>query len=161
MTADRQVDDLSRQINEALRGVAADIDAAVMSVPTSSGLQWIAHDIDTTESTSSTTFVDLATVGPFVTIATGTNVLVMVSVTAYRASAGFSAYVGIDVSGATTIAAADVVSAASPGGSYGVLLVRTYLITGLTPGSNTFALKYRCDGGGPWYFFNRSIAVFT
>ncbi len=139
-----------------LRATAGTLDAALRT-STNHG----AADIATGEATSSTTYVDLATVGPSVTLETGTEAIIDLGATANRPGIGFSGFVSVGVSGATTIAATDAMSAvaSSPNSGYNVNLARTVRVTGLTPGLNTFTLKYRCDGGGPWTFQNRSIAV--
>lgn len=118
--------------------------------------------IDTAQTTTSNTYTDLATVGPTVTILTGTAV--EVTVCAYIASSTTSntGYMGFAVSGATSRAAADVdsckLSSGVPG--IGATVSRTFKITGLTAGNNTFTAKYRRDGGsGTWTFSVRSLTV--
>lgn len=118
--------------------------------------------VNTFETTSSTSYADLATSGPSITITTGTTAFVTISGISARSvgGAGNTAFVTFEVSGASSIAAIDDngSSAASPGNGFGVPFSRTLKITGLTPGSNVFTLKYRVDGA-TFGFRNRSIVV--
>jgi hypothetical protein len=110
---------------------------------------------------SNTTFGNLTTTGPAVTLTTGTAVIVWVSGNVTHGASGNSANVSVDVSGATTIAAngANSANISSAGASFDNTFSRCLTITGLTPGSNVFTLKYQNNGGGTWTFYNRSIAV--
>jgi len=122
-----------------------------------------ASQVGTSEGTTSTTYTDLATVGPSVTMTTGTSVLVIF--TAGAAKPGGSAntsLVSVAVSGATTVAATDgnSGSASPPAAGFVFAIPGMVVLTGLTAGSNTFTLKYRLDGGTTVNFFNRRISVF-
>lgn len=121
-----------------------------------------AATVATAEGTNSTSYTDLATVGPAVTVTTGTKALVTVSARVWNNSTTDSNFMGFAVSGATTLAAADTFALrwTSPvaneelGASYAVLL------TGLTAGSNVFTAKYRvvtAAGSSSWQ--NRRILV--
>jgi hypothetical protein len=115
----------------------------------------------TDQSTSSTSFADLATVGPSVTINTGTSALVTVSSTTYRATGtGNTASLGVNVSGATTMAAnsnyGSRLSYTTAG--FNFVLGSSFVLTGLTSGSNTFKLQYT-NYGGTANFLNRYITV--
>jgi len=109
-------------------------------------------------------YTDLATVGPTVTIETGARALVMMSAVAYHNLFGFNAFMAVDLSGATVIPATDQsgINLASPGANFNVPLVRSFIYDGLTPGVNIFQLKYKIngDGGAPWHYADRSLAVF-
>ena len=125
------------------------------------GSNALAASVATNETTSSTTYTDLATVGPSVTLTTGTSVIVWIQTTMYRTTSGNSAYISVAVSGATTSAATDARSTnATEFGANGALSISTVVyITGLTPGSNTFTMKYKIDGGAAYNYYNRNIAV--
>jgi hypothetical protein len=106
--------------------------------------------IETTESTSSTSYVDLTTPGPSVTATTGTQALVFWS--AYMENADQSAgdnstsYMSIDVSGATTTAAADNIALrALTAFNHNQSAGMSHLFA-LTSGSNTFTVKYKTSG---------------
>lgn len=99
------------------------------------------------ETTTSTSFTDLATSGPAVTLTTGTRVLVIVSGQGYVSlgAGGGSTWMGVAVSGATTTAAADTdaLKQASSVNFYPDMLVSCAFVLTVTAGSNTFTAKYR------------------
>lgn len=109
------------------------------------------------ETTSSTSYTDLSTAGPSVTVTTGTKALVLFGAAFRRTSASSSSSVRMsyEVSGATTRAADDNASLGAIGlwvdGNQYVKASSHSLETGLTPGSNTFTAKYRVSSGtGTW-----------
>lgn len=116
--------------------------------------------VATNESTSSTSYVDLTTVGPSVTATTGSTVTIWISANANKSSTGNSGFISVAVSGASTVAASDAnaASQSSAIASGGNALARSVTITGLTPGVNTFTMKYRGDGG-TWSFSTRTLSV--
>jgi len=122
-----------------------------------SGSAWVAvglppasatDSIATSQSGNSATYADLATVGPTVTLTTGTKALVIVAARISADFAGSGALVSFAVSGASTVAATDTNSLNSYAQAAGTFLpiyrasVAT-LVTGLTAGSNTFTMKYK------------------
>lgn len=116
--------------------------------------------VTTYQTTTSTTYTDLSTSGPAVTIDTGTSALITFSA-AINAPSGQNAHMSFAVSGATTLAASDD-NCTFAGGVTGGLagsLSRTMLVTGLTAGSNTFTVKYSCPSGLTAGFRNRGITV--
>lgn len=110
--------------------------------------------VATGQTTTTTSYTDLATAGPSVTLTTGTKALVIISTRMYVGAGSTDIYTSYAVSGATTIAASD--STAIALGSSGVNLPVVgaswaSLLTGLTAGSNTFTMKYRVSGStGTW-----------
>lgn len=118
--------------------------------------------VDTDESTNSTTYTNLATSGPSVTLTTGTTALIWTYAQVHRTGTGGAAVIAVDISGATSYAAND---AESVGGTVAVsgtevFAGRVIYFSGLTAGSNTFTLKYRVDATAPTYnFLRRTIAV--
>lgn len=119
--------------------------------------------VATSELTNSATYVDLATVGPSVTMTTGTTAIVRwTAVLTETGASNVTGFVSCAVSGATTVAASDNNSGqgSSPASSNRVTAAHLMQFTGLTPGSNTFTLKYRATGGS-MSFLNRAIAVQT
>jgi len=120
--------------------------------------------VNTNQTTTSSTYTDLATVGPEVTTTTGTSVLIMITAdlgdpanTAGLIRASFA------VSGATTRAASDnealIFAGAVVGGTDPITTgSRAVVITGLTAGSNTFTMKYKTSAGTA-SFANRNIVV--
>lgn len=107
--------------------------------------------VATTETTTSTTYADLTTVGPSVTATTGTAALVFISSRLWTTATSY-VHASFEISGATTSAALDQKSiaervAAGNDGSVGGRSGVSWMEAGLTPGSNTFRMKYRVTSG--------------
>lgn len=113
------------------------------------------------ESTASGSYVDLATVGPAVSLVTGTSVLLTLSTRFVGTGAGVTGLITYAVTGATTIAAADNNAIYMPVLSSGNSMdfSRQFVITGLTAGLNTFTAKYRESGGVSVTFTMRALSV--
>jgi hypothetical protein len=120
---------------------------------TASNWRWFSRPtnavIATQQTTTSTAYVDLATVGPTVTLETGDAVKVTITALAFNSGANLN-WVGIAVSGASTVAAADT-RALNHVGVAGLRYSFTTLLTGLTPGTNVFTAKYRTSAGTASY----------
>lgn len=106
------------------------------------------------ETTTSTSYTDLSfTVGAAVTVQTGTAALVLLSASFFN-SAAAHCYTSFAVSGATTLAASDSNGFFRPVGAGIGAAERhnaTIPVTGLTPGANTFTMKYKVGAGtGSW-----------
>lgn len=117
-------------------------------------------NVTTSQTTSSTSFTDLATVGPQVTVTTGTRALVWFSAQMSNSQVNTIVAAAVAVSGATTLAAdatKDLYWDGMPAGQAQRASV-VELLTGLTAGVNTFTLKYRV-GGATGTFYDRSIGV--
>jgi hypothetical protein len=115
------------------------------------------------ETTTGTAYGDLATVGPAVTVTVGASgrALVTLSGDLSNDTVNMFSLLNYAVSGATTVAAADtnqrlVLLAAVAGQQIGAS--RTFVVTGLTAGSNTFTMKYRVSAG-TGTFIRRQITV--
>jgi hypothetical protein len=118
--------------------------------------------VATAELTTSTSAVDLATVGPAVTVTTGTTALVMWSCETTTDTPGQSSLVDFAVTGASSRSASSTTAMKFTPSTNGYAhRAGTFAIaTGLTAGSNTFTLKYWGTGGGASAFFsNRRIIV--
>lgn len=122
---------------------------------------------NSTGSTASASYVNLASFGPSVSITTGTVAIVWWEAEAFSntldAYSACSVEVSVTSTGAVTVAAADAHGIEWDG--YGVAAtnqqnVRTvcHRFTGLTAGMNTFTMKYRASGGTS-SFDNRRIVV--
>ena len=130
-------------------GNATTIPAATITpgmLATGSGAATVA----TAQTTASTTYADLTTAGPSVTVTVGANGLALVGFHSQMSNNTAGAYclVSVDVSGANTSAATDTRASGDNGGTqdffgYG----NTHLFTGLSAGSTTFKLKYRVSSG--------------
>lgn len=140
---------------------------------TSTGLKWAtvsaspANDsatVSTNESTTSTTYTDLATSGPAVTLTTGTKALVIITATLDPISSVRGLCASFAVSGATTITASDTravamyVGTATAENKAQRMSAASRLST-LTAGSNTFTMKYRATVGATVQFSDREILV--
>lgn len=109
---------------------------------------------------SSESFVDLTTVGPSVTLNTGTKAIVSIYASCQTNVDNTAAVASFAVSGATTIAAADSRGIQNDGMTAGnpLRIGATFFQSGLTAGSNTFTLKYRCPSA-TGTFSDRHIVV--
>jgi hypothetical protein len=137
---------------------------------TATGLKWAGlpsstpanatASVTAAESSSSTSYADLATAGPAVTVTTGTQALVIVSARLVRADNADNSFMSFAVSGATTTAASDVnalnLRMTSSGDAFRASAASSVT---LTAGSNTFTTKYRTINGNPATFSNRQIFV--
>lgn len=114
--------------------------------------------VDTSQTTASTTYTDLATIGPTVTITTGTQALVWISCQVGQTTANQTCTTYI-VTGATTVTASDNVAivsdtAAGTSSRFGVCNLQA-----LTAGSNVFTMQYRVLTAGTGTFLRRRIQV--
>lgn len=157
----------SKAVQDALTGLydgfaiwRRDIDALVIN--DAGGWRYFTRPQDvsvaTSQSTTSTTFVDLATPGPSVTVETGTACEVSIAMSLIN-SAAFQGRMAFAVSGASTIAANDQQSIYHSSTAQ-LRFGATYTVTGLTPGNNTFTCKYRVDSAANnATFADRKITV--
>lgn len=131
------------------------------------GLNAIAERIPATdfqtasETTASTAYTNLATVGPSVTVTSGSRAMVIISSFMSNNTLGGNSFVAADVTGATTIAAADATALRAESGNANDNYQMTYVYyeTALTPGSNVFTLRYRVTAGTAT-FDDRRLVVF-
>lgn len=116
--------------------------------------------VSTRQSTSSTSYVDLTTAGPAVSVTTGVTALVFVTgrvENSTSAQAGLSSY---EVSGASSVSASDAraikyeSSAANANSRISIVQHEASLNAGI----NTFTLKYRATGGTA-FFQDRVVTV--
>jgi len=138
------------------------LDASVTSSKLSLGAAGAA--VDTAQTTTSTSYANLSTVGPAVTVIVGANGLLLVgyNFSAYNSTASLRNNMSIELSGANTISAGsstqlegqfrDPLSSGNQGSNIG----NTTLLTGLNPGSTTLTAKYRVQGGAGT-FSSRSL----
>lgn len=117
--------------------------------------------IGTSQDTATATYTDLGTVGPAVTVTTGTKAFVIMGSFQSNTNAGLGNRMSVAVSGATTSAASDTNSFGTESGNADDGFKGTYAtIMTLTGGSNTFTAKYRTTaGGGTSTFSSRLVAV--
>jgi hypothetical protein len=116
--------------------------------------------VATVQATTSTTFVDLGTPGPSVTVLVpGTSVLCLLHADAGASAASQYATLGILISGATTVEATVNIAVNDLPASGYLPICRIFLITGLNPGTNTFKLQYSSGVGGSINFSRRDITI--
>ena len=111
----------------------------------------------TDQSTSSTSFTDLATVQSL-TVTVGANGLLLVMWSAGLYNVAGQKYCGVALSGANTVAAGDNESIRNDAATFSGTQSRARLFTGLTPGSTTVTLKFR-TASGTANFFTRNLTV--
>lgn len=163
--------DFNTYVRDNLNATEAALAARPGGFFVSTGLHAIAERVfstdflDVLETVASSTYGNLATVGPTVTVTTGTKALVVQGgrIGDNTAAVGNpSNKMSWAISGATTRAAADDWAAGGVwvGNGNGPVIYasRWYLATGLTAGSNTFQAKYACSSGTA-SFDHRSIHV--
>jgi len=117
--------------------------------------------VDSEQSTTSTSFTDLTTSGPSVTLTTGTKVLVILSWYGYASSGGASV-MGYNISGSTTYSAAfaEVGQIWNNGSGSSLGLQNSFVsYKTVTAGSNTFTAKYKVRGSGTASFDFRHMTI--
>lgn len=121
----------------------------------------VSAPVATSETTTSTSYADLSTSGPTVTVTVGASGLALVCIFVNMANntAGEYCYASFAVSGATTSAASDAYAVSMQAQNIGSLQQLSAVVPRtLTAGSNTFKLQYRVTGG-TGTFLNRHITV--
>jgi hypothetical protein len=114
--------------------------------------------VATSETTTSATYVDLTTTTDSVTLNVPSSGMVLVALyAALTNSAANYSNVGFALSGANTVAAADTMALSFNGTSF-LVASAVFQLTGLTPGSTTFKMKYDVTSG-TGTFKNRRISV--
>jgi hypothetical protein len=113
--------------------------------------------VATSQTRTATSYGDLATVGPAVTVTVGANGIVLLHLQAVTNNSANTGFMGFVASGANTIAAADTKTIRNTA-TVDVSAAKLFILTGLTPGVTTFTAKYKVSGGtGTWY--DRFIAA--
>jgi hypothetical protein len=133
--------------------VSTGVNSIVARVPSTAS-------ISTNESTTSTSYVNLTTTGPSISVATGTIAIVLFACEIANNTANSLAKCSVQVSGASTVAVSDSWCLSMDGNaannfSRGAM---THVFTGLTPGTNTFRMMYAV-GSNTGSFKNREINV--
>jgi hypothetical protein len=112
--------------------------------------EFSAATVSTSQTTTATSYADLATVGPAVTVTTGTQAIVGMAGRLFNNQTSAFESMSFAVSGATTIGAQDstaiVCHSGGTANSQSRVSVIRYL-AGLTAGSNTFTCKYKVSLG--------------
>lgn len=105
----------------------------------------------TQESSTRTTYGNLATTGPTVTITTGSQAIVSITAQMFQAG-GDNIYMSYAVSGATTAASSDTRSLAFQAGANDAIRATATTLHSLTGGSNVFKAEYKNSAAtsGTW-----------
>jgi len=119
-----------------------------------------AVNVATSETTASTSYTDLTTPGPSVTVTTGTKAIIMIGARMANNTLGEICSASVDITGASTIVAADgrAIRFESSAANDIARLGYGYIMTGLASGSNTFKLQYKVTGG-TGTFVDRHLSV--
>lgn len=144
-------------LNQALADIDATAEAAQDDADDS--LAGGGASVATQQDTASTTYADLATAGPSVsvTLNEARTVLVFVKAQVLQVSTTDDVYMSFAASGATTVAAADS-AAVRHNGSGTAEAYASVAVVACNAGTTTFTAKYRADGGSG-RFTNRVIAA--
>lgn len=142
----------------------SDFQQARARAAATAGVEWAdlatGTQVTTAETTTSTTYTDLATSGPAVTVTTGTKALIILTAQLFNNTVDAYALMGFAVSGASTIAADDAraFGIRSATANQALLGSRVIYYASLAAGSNTFTAKYRASAGTA-DFRDRQIVV--
>jgi hypothetical protein len=117
--------------------------------------------ISTAQTTTSTSYANLATQGPIVTVTTGTQALVLFSCEMSNSTEGARCAVSYGVSGATTVAASDDYRISYDENSADRVIgaSRVHLHTSLTAGSNNFKHLYRVSGATGTFQLREMVVI--
>lgn len=151
--------------DEAVAALIANAESQTRAALDADFVSQVEHQqVLTSETTTSTTYTDLETPGPSVTIEVPPSGVVRVDLRARlaNATAGTFAFMGFALSGENTAAAADeyALGLQSPGGNTMWQVGIPFIIAGLNPGETTFTCKYRVTNG-TGAFQRRGIIVTT
>lgn len=115
--------------------------------------------VATQQDTTSTSYTDLSTTGPAVTVTLNEarSAVVLMKADMLNTATADDVWMSFAVSGATTIAADDA-RAVRHNGSGGVQSYSAFETVSLNAGTNTITMKY-CVDGGTGRFSNRNLAV--
>lgn len=122
--------------------------------------------VSASETETSTSYDDMTTAGPAVSVVTGTKAIVFIAAEMENSSGSVTTHMSVAVSGATTIAASDDWNLMHVVGTAAEVFARGRMITfglggaggALTAGTNTFTAKYRVSSG-TGTFDNRELLV--
>jgi len=124
----------------------------------------VTADVVTSENSTATTYGDLTTAGPAVTLSlvNGQTALVSVSALMTTVSSPLTGFMSFAVSGSTTLAAADANAAimqSSTGQNQNAQGTRETVFTATATGSHTFTAKYKVSAANTVAFQYRRIIV--
>lgn len=117
--------------------------------------------VSTSESTTSTSYTNLATAQPAVAVTTNTRAIVMLGARMWNTSGGENSYMSHGVTGDTTVSPSDNWAASSESGAANDAGVHfhVFMHQGLTGGSNTFTAKYKVTGGTGFFQLRHMLVI--
>lgn len=119
------------------------------------------HEISTSQTTASTSYTDLATVGPTVSVVTGTRAWILYNAEVASATQGKHGRVTIEISGATVKAPDDGFSTIDFSDTNCFSTKGSWVyVDDLNPGLNIFTMKYAGTEANTVTFLNRRLHVF-
>lgn len=110
--------------------------------------------VNTSETTSSTSYTALATPGPVVTAVTGSQAAVWINASIANSASNTSA-ASFAISGATTTAADNTWAIQQDGGTGSLNSFSRCALMTLTPGTNVFTMQYLVSSGASTGTFSR------
>lgn len=123
----------------------------------------VAATVSTSQTTSSTSYSDLGTIGPTASATIGSTNKGLVTIRAALANANVpvASLMGVAISGGITLAAADAnavgITSAAAGAGFRAGIAILYTLLGV--GNCNFTAKYRSDPGGTLTAVDRYISV--
>lgn len=116
--------------------------------------------VSAAETTASTSFVDLATVGPSVTVTTGTKAFIFIRAGMENSGANSACHMAMEISGATSSVASltRAITTAGLGAASRMRIGAGIFVDFLVAGSNTFTAKYSVSAN-TGTFVTREISV--
>lgn len=154
-------------VRDNLNATAVALASAASQYPVATGVNALAMrsvvgaTVATSQTTTSTAYGDLTTVGPQVTSNTGTIAACLFIAEVSNTGTNSATNVSVAVSGATSIAASDAWRTVLDGVTAGNAnrVAGFHLFTGLNPGSNTFTMKYKIGTGTGTFAFRELLVT--
>lgn len=117
--------------------------------------------VSASEDTSSTSYTDLATNGPELTLTTGTKAIVFIHCAISNDTTGVFSLASFETSGASSISATDTIAVGFriTNANDEDFASGAFMLDILTAGSNTFTMKYRVNNTSTGSFRHRRLAV--
>lgn len=117
--------------------------------------------VATSETTTSLSYADLATVGPQVTATTGTSAMVFLKSGIDNNTVNVGTFMGFTISGATSLAASDsnAICIAGVTAATRLRIGGAFRVTGLIAGTNIFTAKYKVASASTGTFVQRDLIV--
>lgn len=114
--------------------------------------------VGTSETTAATSFGDLTTDGPSSTVAASNRSIWLVQCSMSNATVNAVTYMGVDLSGATTVSASTAACLRNTSSTANAAVQASYAaFSSLSPGSTTFTAKYAVTAGTGTFAFRRVI----